>query len=161
MTDLIFYTLVCGALLVAFATYKAKTAHMALYAREKMAQMVQDILQDEDLPHELKEMAVTAFHLSAKSTFLPGAVIDSFKNRPENALHLSNDHQRLLDSLIRDHLFKVNMLAAPHWYALFGVLFFLIAVISIIFSLGWKSGYSFLSRIERAVERPLLYKELT
>lgn len=158
MSDLVLYAL--GAIFSVFlvTVYKAKTTQMALYARNAMSILVRDILEDRTVPQELKDVAANMFHWSVRPSFLLRILWVSFrypqKGRGEPTLQ--TEHQRYLDTLVRDHLFRVNILAAPHWYAIAAALFFVIAVGTIVLSLGFKSGYSILSRIESILFNPRL-----
>ncbi|HEB92691.1 MAG TPA: hypothetical protein ENI94_04330 [Gammaproteobacteria bacterium] len=140
-----------------YTFYKAQTVNMALNARNTMLPVIKEILDDETAPEGLKIHAIGAFHYSADSSCLPKVVWAVIKNRgiqQTDESPLSTEHVRLQSSLMSNHFRRINVLAAPHWYALFSLLFFAMALLITAVSFGKKSGYRVLSAFEKAWTDP-------
>jgi hypothetical protein len=147
--------------LAALVFYKIITMRMALAARGRMVQTVREILANPDVPHELKHFALGAFHLSANSWFLPGLLWFSFTKLPNKskdeiarAKKFTSDNAKVLDAIIRQHLFRINVLAAPHWYVV-SLLLFTVSLIAIgLLTLGLRSGEKIYAGVERLILTP-------
>ncbi len=144
-------------ILAAWVFYKIVTMRLALNARNAMVPIVHDILEDEKLPHQIKLFALGAFHLSVAPWLLPTLFACNFLYKKEiDAMDTKafSDHAQLTDKLIREHLLKINVLVAPHWYALL-FLCVMLAVIGVgLFTLGLKSGTRVFTAIEKALSSP-------
>ncbi len=103
----------------AFAFYMARTYELALLKREKLAELVESIRQDETLPIELKRAGMAIFTLSLDQNAILKIVWRLIKNRSKKyETTLSNEHQKLLQKMVNEHFFIINFLRAPHWYVL-------------------------------------------
>jgi len=143
--------------LMSLVFYKILSMNLALAARESMVPFVAQILGDEKLPVEVKQFALGSFHLSLSPWFLPSLIwfsLFSFLRKKKVPQEFKNsEHAKVYDSLVRQHLFRINVLAAPHWYILFLLLFAIVVVFVALITLGLQSGERVYSGI-RAILTP-------
>ena len=144
-------------LLAAMLVYKAKTITMALQLREKMVPVVRDIMNDDKLPPSIKMCAIQAFYGSTSTEF-PRFLMRNLFSKPEESdfKELSVEHQKVVSDLIREHFFKVNLVAAAHWYALLAILTFTLYLLSILWAFVRRNGNGLgvATKLERAIMHP-------
>lgn len=142
--------------LTAYTFYKNQTMNMALAEREKMLPVVKEILAADSAPRELKLTAMVGFHAAADANFLPKImrrvfITGSKRMESQPQPEPLTEHIELQKTLLGRHVYRVNMLAAPHWHAFFAAVFVLLFIFVSLFSLGKKSGYRFVKNFEEAL----------
>ena len=150
------FSILLLAIFTVYTSFCKRTTQMALHARERMAFAVRDILNDDNASKELKRTAVCAFAASANSSFIPfilRRVLFSRKKSKTKKIKLKEEHEKVLNNLMREHFFRVNVLASPHWYALFASIFFLLVLVISVIRTG-QGGYKLLSSLEKSIIYP-------
>lgn len=147
---------VYGSLIVGgYAFYKAITLKWATEARGRMTHIVHHVVDNDEYSQEFKELSIILFQASLSSTVMIKAVFFSLVMKRRGCLKLTKTDKEAFPKVVSEFV-KVNMLAAPHWYAVMGVLFF-ISVFTLTFvTLGLKTGYGIVASFERALTHPYI-----
>lgn len=136
--------------------FRTRTIQMALHARERMSIVVRDIVNDDKLPTELKKCALNAYMASADTAFMPWLYRETFlnfkKDKAYKDIHLHDEHSKVLENLMREHFYSVNMLVSPHWYILFSVSMFVLILFTSLAK--GRGGYSLLRKVEKTIIHP-------
>jgi len=151
-------TLVFVGLVLAWFVYRIATRRIALLARGKLVIVVNKIINDDNASDLLKCRAVATLVLSMRTRFVPAAICNNlFSAKKKELKEEESEHELALKSVLLEHFFRVNLLAAPHWYLFFGFIFLLaVIVISMgsVFRKNEKIGYPTLSGLENAIIQP-------
>jgi len=146
------FALYISAAFAVIVFYKITTTRMALAARQSMVPVVNSIIHDNNVPEQIKEFAIGAFHTSARPDFLRrfiwSIITKQIKADREKSRILS-EHSKLVDKVIREHLFRINALAAPHWYFILFLTMMIAVACVAFFTLGRSMG----KRVTKMINR--------
>jgi hypothetical protein len=144
------FALVASVLLGFAVLYRAVTLRLALSMRDAMVPVVREIVDDPDVPPMLKLRAVAAFNLAMNPGFVPWLLSRGFRSdQGSKAGKLATEHQRMLNARLIDHFFRVNVILAPHWYAVVAVLFFVLVLVMSPIALIRAGRQLLLRKVER------------
>lgn len=139
--------------LTCFTYYKVVTMRLALHARSAMVPDIAAILSDDKVSSQLKRFALKALHDSASPGLVPRLFIGSIGREASaevkaEAKKILDEHNQFNQVVIKKHLFRVNFLAAPHWYALFFCGFIVAVTVTGVATLGMKTGFRIYAWLE-------------
>ncbi|WP_169975841.1 hypothetical protein [Campylobacter sp. RM16191] len=149
-SSLLIALVLCFGITLLLVRYHQVTTKLSLEKRWELVNLIKEVEADEDYSEPFKELLYTMFTDSVKKEWIPSMILfgswmfvtdrKNFKKRRDDfaAKLKSNPKELEVFQKAMPLMVKINMIAAPHWYIILGIVTLVMFVFLLLFSIIYE-----------------------